>query len=102
MSCLSPYYPPSFALTVSQDNPRTIAILVAAKSNDLDLELVKTEANSSASFNRSAEYAKLNPLGKIPSFEGANGYTLSEAIAIAIYGKYYRLYFLSPEILSSI
>lgn len=70
----------------SQDNGRTLSILVAAKHNDLDLELVKTEANSAATFNASAEYRKLSPLGKIPTFEGANGFTLSEAIAIAIYG----------------
>ncbi|PLB33576.1 putative translation elongation factor eEF-1 subunit gamma [Aspergillus candidus] len=67
------------------DNPRTIAILVAAKSNDVDLELVKTEADSTAAFNKSAEFTKLSPLGKVPAFEGANGYTLSEAIAIAVY-----------------
>ncbi|KAJ5972791.1 uncharacterized protein N7479_002709 [Penicillium vulpinum] len=67
------------------DNGRTISILVAAKHNDLDLELVKTEANSAAEFNTSAEYTKINPTGKIPAFEGANGFTLSEAIAIAVY-----------------
>ncbi|PLB49469.1 eEF1-gamma domain-containing protein [Aspergillus steynii IBT 23096] len=67
------------------DNGRTIAILVAAKANDVELELVNTQANSAADFNKSAEYTKLSPLGKIPAFEGANGYTLSEAIAIAVY-----------------
>ncbi|KAB8069379.1 hypothetical protein BDV29DRAFT_194944 [Aspergillus leporis] len=67
------------------DNPRTIAILVAAKANDVDVELVKTEADSNAEFNKSAEYTKLSPLGKVPAFEGANGYALSEAIAIAVY-----------------
>jgi elongation factor 1-gamma len=51
------------------------------------LELVKTEANSAATFNSSAEYRKISPVGKIPAFEGANGFTLSEAIAIAVYGK---------------
>ncbi|KAL2007279.1 hypothetical protein VTN00DRAFT_8717 [Thermoascus crustaceus] len=67
------------------DNPRSIPILVAAKSNDLDLELVPTEGNVNAAFNQSAEYQKLNPLGKIPTFVGANGFVLTEAIAIAIY-----------------
>ncbi|KAJ6092161.1 hypothetical protein N7467_004130 [Penicillium canescens] len=67
------------------DNGRTLAILVAAKHNDLDLELVKTEANSAATFNSGAEYRKISPVGKIPAFEGANGFTLSEAIAIAVY-----------------
>ncbi|OOF90318.1 hypothetical protein ASPCADRAFT_212071 [Aspergillus carbonarius ITEM 5010] len=67
------------------ENGRTIAALVAAKANDVEVELVKTEANSTASFNQSAEYTKLSPVGKIPAFEGANGYTLSEVIAIAVY-----------------
>lgn len=70
-----------------QDNPRTISILVAAKANDVELELVNTKGDSSDAFNKSAEYTKLSPLGKIPAFEGANGYTLSEVIAIAVYGK---------------
>ncbi|PYH48234.1 putative translation elongation factor eEF-1 subunit gamma [Aspergillus saccharolyticus JOP 1030-1] len=67
------------------ENARTIAILVAAKANDVELELVKTEPNSSSEFNSSAAYRRIQPLGKIPAFEGANGYTLSEAIAIAVY-----------------
>ncbi|KAJ6109879.1 hypothetical protein N7486_002114 [Penicillium sp. IBT 16267x] len=65
------------------ENGRTLAILVAAKHNDLDIELVQTQPNASA--NTSAEYRKLQPLGKIPAFEGANGFKLSEVIAIAIY-----------------
>ncbi|KAJ5566870.1 hypothetical protein N7535_006176 [Penicillium sp. DV-2018c] len=67
------------------DNGRTLSILVAAKHNDLDLELVKTEANCTATFNGSPEFLKINPTGKIPAFEGANGFNLSEAIAIAVY-----------------
>ncbi|OGM50284.1 elongation factor 1 gamma domain-containing protein [Aspergillus bombycis] len=67
------------------NNGRTIAALVAAKANDVELELVETEANANAEFNKSAEYLKLSPLGKVPAFEGANGYTLSESIAIAVY-----------------
>ncbi|KAF5866216.1 hypothetical protein ETB97_000180 [Aspergillus alliaceus] len=69
----------------SADNGRTIAILVAAKANDVELELVQTKPDSTAEFNQSAEYTKLSPLGKVPAFEGANGYALSEAIAIAVY-----------------
>ncbi|KAJ5107659.1 Elongation factor 1-gamma 2 [Penicillium angulare] len=65
------------------ENGRTLSILVAAKHNDLELELVQTQPNAAA--NTSAEYRKVQPLGKIPAFEGANGFTLSEAIAIAIY-----------------
>merc|ERR1711964_378208 len=33
----------------------------------------------------SAEYLKINKLGKVPTFVGADGYTLHECIAIAIY-----------------
>lgn len=33
----------------------------------------------------STEYLKLNKLGKVPTFEGADGFVLSEAIAIAVY-----------------
>ncbi|KAL4872029.1 hypothetical protein BDV12DRAFT_162900 [Aspergillus spectabilis] len=69
----------------NRDNTRTISVLVAAKHNDLELELVETQGNSSAEFNQSAAYTKLQPLGKIPAFEGANGYTLSEVIAINVY-----------------
>lgn len=32
------------------------------------------------------EYLKYNKLGKVPTFVGADGYVLSECIAIAIYG----------------
>lgn len=55
--------------------------------------MVPTEGNVNASFNQSAEYTKLNPLGKIPTFVGANGFVLTEAIAIAIYGMYTQLQF---------
>ncbi|OOQ87469.1 Elongation factor 1-gamma 1 [Penicillium brasilianum] len=64
------------------ENGRTIAALVAAKHNDLDIELVNTVPGAA---NASAEYLKIQPLGKIPAFEGANGFTLSEVIAISIY-----------------
>jgi elongation factor 1-gamma len=50
------------------------------------LELAPTEGDVSAAFNQSPEYLKYNPLGKIPTLVGANGFVLTEAIAIAIYG----------------
>jgi elongation factor 1-gamma len=59
---------------------------VAAKANGLELELVPTENDVNAVANKSAEYRKLNPQGKIPTFVGANGFVLTEAFAIAIYG----------------
>ena len=81
-----------------QNNGRTIAALVAAKANDVEVELVETEANANAEFNKSAEYLKLSPLGKVPAFEGANGYTLSESIAIAVYGMYFDFFFLVKDL----
>lgn len=66
-----------------QRNPRATAIKAVAKADKLDLQIVDTDAK----FRESADYRKLNKLGKIPTFEGSDGYVLSEAIAIAIYGK---------------
>lgn len=61
-------------------NPRTTGILAVAKANNLDIELVETIPASAP-----ADYAKLNALGKIPTFVGADGLVLSECIAIYIY-----------------
>ncbi|KAI5297579.1 hypothetical protein KEM56_004714, partial [Ascosphaera pollenicola] len=59
-------------------NPRTIAVLVPAKENNLEVELVEVAPHS-------AQIKKVNPVGKIPAFEGANGFNLTECIAIAVY-----------------
>jgi len=37
------------------------------------------------------DYRKLNKLGRIPTFEGSDGYILSECIAIAIYRKLHAI-----------
>ncbi|KKY25472.1 putative elongation factor 1-gamma [Phaeomoniella chlamydospora] len=63
------------------ENPRTKALLAIAKENKLDVELVETNPPDGVT----TDYLKLNPLGKIPTFEGANGFVLTECIAIAIY-----------------
>jgi len=44
----------------------------------------------------SEDYQKLNKLGKVPTFEGADGYVLTECMAIAIYSKSTDLYLLPP------
>jgi len=62
-------------------NPRSTAIRAVAKANNVDLEIVDTEPAKGVS----AEYLKLNPLGKVPTFVGTDGYVLHECIAIAIY-----------------
>lgn len=69
---------------ILQENPRTKAILAVAKENKLDVELVETDPTSHPE-SIPKEYLKLNPLNKIPTFEGANGFVLTECIAIAVY-----------------
>lgn len=55
--------------------------LAVAKENNLDIEYVQTDPSKGLS----AEYTKLNPLKRVPTFEAPNGWILSEVIAIAIY-----------------
>ncbi|EEY13958.1 elongation factor 1-gamma 2 [Verticillium alfalfae VaMs.102] len=66
-----------------QGNPRTTAILVVAKANGVELDLVESDGSKPTE-----EHLKANPLGKIPAFLGEDGYALSEAIAVAIYSTY--------------
>lgn len=68
---------------VFQDNPRSTAIKAVAKANDVDLkiEIVDTA-------NPTPELLKANPLGKIPAFQGEDGFALAESIAIAIYSTF--------------
>lgn len=68
---------------IEKDNPRSVAIKAVAKANKLELEFVKTIPWEGTP----TEYLKINPLGRIPSFEGADGYVLTECIAIAIYSR---------------
>lgn len=64
-----------------------MVLLAVAKENNLDIEFVETNPAEGLS----AEYTKLNPLKKVPTFEAPNGWILSEVIAIAIYCKYLSL-----------
>jgi elongation factor 1-gamma len=68
---------------VRQFNPRSTAILAVAKADNLSLELVTVPSAQEAT----DDYRKLNPLAKIPTFVGSDGYVLSECIAIALYSK---------------
>ncbi|PSS10640.1 hypothetical protein M430DRAFT_108397 [Amorphotheca resinae ATCC 22711] len=64
-----------------EGNPRSTAIRAVAKANNIDLEIVDTKIGKDIS----PEYLKINKLGKVPTFVGADGYVLHECIAIAIY-----------------
>lgn len=70
-----------------QGNPRTTVLLAVAKENSLDLEWVETVPSKGVA----TEYLKLNKLGKVPTFEGADGYVLTECIAIAVYCEWAHL-----------
>jgi len=66
-----------------EGNPRTTAIKAVAVANNIDLEIVTADVINGVD----AEFLKINPLGKIPTFVGSDGYVLTESIAIAIYSK---------------
>ena len=69
-------------------NPRSTAIRAVAQANNLKLDIEHTEPAKGVS----QDYLKLNKLGKVPTFEGQDGYILSECIAIAIYGMSEHFY----------
>ena len=54
-----------------------------AKANNLELELIERAPDKEFP----PEYLKLNPLNRVPSFEGTDGYVLTECMAIAVYGE---------------
>lgn len=55
--------------------------MILAKENKLDVELVHTTIGADAT----ADYKKINKLGQIPTFVGADNFVLTEVIAIAVY-----------------
>lgn len=63
-----------------QDNPRSTAIKVVAKANNVELNIVEADTTKPT-----VEHLKAHKLGKIPAFFGEDGFALSECIAIAIY-----------------
>ena len=65
----------------TQGNPRTTVLLAIAKANNLKVDLVHTEPAKGIS----DDYRLLNRLGKVPTFQGSDGYVLTECMAIAIY-----------------
>lgn len=58
-----------------------MVLLAIAKERELDIELVETNPD----YPLSAEYMKLNPQGRVPTFQAPDGWVLTEVIAIAIY-----------------
>ena len=64
-----------------------------ANVNNLDIEFVHTEPAKGVS----DDYRLINKLGLVPSFVGADNFTLTESIAIAIYRKSRREYLDSSQ-----
>ncbi|KAH6626838.1 hypothetical protein B0J18DRAFT_425799 [Chaetomium sp. MPI-SDFR-AT-0129] len=61
-------------------NPRSTAIRAVAKANNLELEEVEVDTKQPT-----ADFLAANPLHKVPTFVGADGFVLTECIAIAVY-----------------
>ena len=66
-----------------------------AKAANIPLDIVTITSSQDAPDS----YRKLNPLGKIPTFVGTNGFVLSECIAIAMYSPFVTpsFFFASPN-----
>lgn len=61
-------------------------LLAVAKANNLEIELVTEDPSKGVS----EEYLKINPLGKVPTFQGEDGFILYECMAIAIYRESHK------------
>ncbi|KAI9356479.1 hypothetical protein DFJ73DRAFT_789482 [Zopfochytrium polystomum] len=72
---------------VDPNNPRVAKALIAGKYNGVEIDLVPVEMGVT---NKTPEYLKKFPLGKVPAFESASGFTLYESNAIAYYVASYK------------
>ncbi|KAI1744419.1 glutathione S-transferase [Xylaria scruposa] len=63
-------------------SPRVFAILAVAKAHGLELEVVQADKQDGANYE---QLLKINPLGQVPTFVGADGFVLTECIPIALY-----------------
>ncbi|KAK4168178.1 glutathione S-transferase [Cladorrhinum sp. PSN259] len=74
----------SFGTIYSHDpNPRTTAILAIAKAQGLKLDVIYADKDQNP--ENYQKLLKVNPLGQVPVFVGADGYVLTECIAVALY-----------------
>lgn len=62
---------------------KVIRSLAAAKANGLELEVVPTQPRFDS---HKPEFLAKFPHGKVPAFEGSDGFLLAESRAIAWYG----------------
>ena len=71
-----------------KSNPRTTAIRAIAKANHLHLDIIYAEKDYTDAYEA---LLKVNPLGQVPTFVGADGYVLTECVAVALYSACERL-----------
>jgi elongation factor 1-gamma len=64
------------------NNPRVQKSLIAAQYAKIDIEVKETKIGVDTT---SADFLAKFPLGKVPTFEGADGFTIYESNAIAYY-----------------
>ncbi|KAJ3411547.1 Elongation factor 1-gamma [Chytridiales sp. JEL 0842] len=69
------------------NNPRVAKALIAAKYNGLEVELADVQMGVT---NKTPEFLAKFPLGKVPTFESADGFNLYESNAIAYYVASYK------------
>jgi hypothetical protein len=63
-------------------SPRSTAILIVAKAHGLHLDVVYADKDDKENYE---ELLKFNPLGRVPTFVGSDGYVLTECIPITLY-----------------
>ncbi|KAH8808807.1 elongation factor 1-gamma [Xylogone sp. PMI_703] len=63
-----------------EGNSRSTVLRIIARENGLDLAFIEVRPP-----DVDAEYLKLNPLGQVPTLVRADGFVLTEVMAIAIY-----------------
>ncbi|KAI1369616.1 glutathione S-transferase [Xylaria arbuscula] len=63
-------------------NPRVTRVMVMAEMNGLEIEIPPFTMRET---NATPEFLAKFPLGKVPAFEGADGFLLTESLAIAYY-----------------
>ena len=81
---------PSYRMSIGkiygqEHNPRVVRSLAAAKFNGLELERVNVQPPSDT---QKPEFLAKFPVGKVPAFEGSDGFLLCESRAIVEYGTY--------------
>jgi hypothetical protein len=69
------------------------AILAVAKAHGLELDVVQADKHDGENYEK---LLRVNPLGQVPTFVGADGFVLTECIPIALYCTFFLFCFEQP------